>query len=85
MFFCRCGNPSFEHPILSNARQRHHLCQALVDLNHFLSTNISDEMVDLALLAQSLRSAVRSIGKITGEVGTEEILDVIFRDFCIGK
>lgn len=42
-------------------------------------------MVDLALLAQSLRSAVRSIGKITGEVGTEEILDVIFRDFCIGK
>lgn len=40
---------------------------------------------DLALNAQKLRIATRSLGKITGEVNTEEMLDVIFSNFCIGK
>ena len=35
--------------------------------------------------AEELRMAIREIGKITGKVGVEEILDVVFRDFCIGK
>jgi tRNA modification GTPase len=34
---------------------------------------------------QDLRNAVRSIGRITGEVRVDDILDVIFKDFCIGK
>ena len=35
--------------------------------------------------AEELRMAIREVGRVTGHVGTEEILDVIFRDFCIGK
>ena len=37
------------------------------------------------LVAEDARLAVRALGRITGRVDVEEILDVIFRDFCIGK
>jgi tRNA modification GTPase len=37
------------------------------------------------LLAEELRLAARSLGRLTGRVDVEEILDVIFRDFCVGK
>lgn len=37
------------------------------------------------LTAEDVRLAVRAIGRITGRVDVEDVLDVIFRDFCIGK
>lgn len=38
------------------------------------------------LAAESLRQAMHALGKITGQdVTTDEMLDVLFRDFCIGK
>jgi tRNA modification GTPase len=37
------------------------------------------------LLAEDLRMAVRALGRIAGTVDVEDLLDVIFRDFCIGK
>ncbi len=37
------------------------------------------------ILAEELRSAATALGKLTGRVDVEDILDVIFRDFCIGK
>ena len=37
------------------------------------------------LLAEDLRLAMRAIGRITGRVDVEEVLDFVFRDFCIGK
>jgi tRNA modification GTPase len=40
---------------------------------------------DLVLQAEDIRVAVREIGKITGSVEIEELLDIIFSDFCIGK
>jgi tRNA modification GTPase len=40
---------------------------------------------ELALVAEDLRLAVRSIGRITGRVGAEDLLDRIFAKFCIGK
>ena len=55
---------------LSEARER--LCTAL-------------KAPALELLAEDLRLAARAIGRITGRIETEELLDVIFRDFCIGK
>jgi tRNA modification GTPase len=40
---------------------------------------------EVALAAEDLRLALRALGRITGTVRVEELLDVIFRDFCIGK
>jgi tRNA modification GTPase len=37
------------------------------------------------LVAEEFRLAARRLGRITGRVDVEDILDVIFRDFCIGK
>ena len=37
------------------------------------------------LAAEDLRLAARALGRLTGRVDVEEILDVVFRDFCIGK
>jgi tRNA modification GTPase len=45
-----------------------------------LGTGAAEELV-----AEELRLAARALGKLTGRVDVEDILDVIFRDFCIGK
>ena len=37
------------------------------------------------IAAEELRLAMMELGKITGRVDVEELLDVIFRDFCIEK
>ncbi|HVD85111.1 MAG TPA: hypothetical protein VNC42_12895, partial [Bradyrhizobium sp.] len=37
------------------------------------------------LAAEDLRIAARSLGQLLGRVDVEDLLDVIFRDFCIGK
>jgi tRNA modification GTPase len=37
------------------------------------------------IVAEELRLAAQSLGRLTGQVDVEDILDVIFRDFCIGK
>jgi len=37
------------------------------------------------LKAEELRLAVRAVGRIGGRVDVEDLLDIVFRDFCIGK
>jgi len=37
------------------------------------------------IIAEELRLAARALGRLTGRVDVEDVLDVIFRDFCIGK
>jgi tRNA modification GTPase len=37
------------------------------------------------LRAEALRAAVRALGRITGQVGVEAVLDAVFAEFCIGK
>ena len=36
-------------------------------------------------IAEELRAAADALGTITGRIDVEGILDVVFRDFCIGK
>jgi tRNA modification GTPase len=40
---------------------------------------------DSELVAEDLRVAARALGRVTGRVDVEDLLDVIFNDFCIGK
>jgi tRNA modification GTPase len=37
------------------------------------------------LAAEELRAAAHSLGKLLGRVDVEDVLDVIFREFCVGK
>jgi len=37
------------------------------------------------LAAEDLRAAADSLGRLLGRVDVEDILDVIFREFCVGK
>lgn len=40
---------------------------------------------DIVFAAEELRYAAQAIGAITGRIDVEDILDTIFREFCIGK
>jgi tRNA modification GTPase len=65
-------------------RERHRL--ALEDTMAALRRALKPELVGHDdLLAEELRIAARALGRLTGRVDVEDILDVIFRDFCIGK
>ncbi|XP_038182234.1 tRNA modification GTPase GTPBP3, mitochondrial isoform X4 [Arvicola amphibius] len=74
-----CGDPSTGPPLLTRARHHHHLQSCLDALSHYQATT------DLALAAEALRRARRHLNHLTGGGGTEEVLDLIFRDFCVGK
>ncbi|XP_037325502.2 tRNA modification GTPase GTPBP3, mitochondrial [Pungitius pungitius] len=76
-----CGNPLSCAPTLTQARHRAHLQQCSAALAQY--QRYRD--IDLALAAEAVRLALMSLARITGRVGAEEILDIIFKDFCIGK
>ncbi|XP_072295334.1 tRNA modification GTPase GTPBP3, mitochondrial [Eucyclogobius newberryi] len=76
-----CGDPLSGGPSLTQARHRAHLQQCVSALRQFRHYRDSD----LALAAEGVRLALTGLGRITGRVGPEEILDIIFKDFCIGK
>jgi tRNA modification GTPase len=68
-----------ESPVLTRARHRQSLEAAAASLQRSRVAALPE------LQAEDLRLALRSLGHITGTVDVEDLLDVIFRDFCIGK
>jgi tRNA modification GTPase len=68
-----------EAPVVTRARHRH----ALEESAKSLEQAGPEEAPELA--AEHLRRALRAIGRITGRVDLDELLDVVFRDFCLGK
>ncbi len=66
-------------PTLTRARHREALQQAQTALIRSMDAPLPE------LAAEDLRLAVRHLGAITGKVDIEDLLDMIFRDFCIGK
>lgn len=46
---------------------------------------VTGQADDAVLAAEELRHAARAIEKISGIIGVEDVLDALFRDFCIGK
>lgn len=55
----------------------------LKDASNFIEEALNGRELDLR--AESLRAAASSLGRITGRVDVEQLLDVIFSQFCIGK
>ena len=65
--------------LITRKRYREALQDVVENLRNF---NFDKE---IELTAEDIRLAARSLGKITGQVEVNEILDRIFGDFCIGK
>jgi tRNA modification GTPase len=68
-----------EAAAITRARHR----QGVEAARESLSRALVQEDVELA--GEDLRHALRALGGITGAVGVEDVLDVVFREFCIGK
>jgi tRNA modification GTPase len=71
-----------EMPSLTSSRHRDYLEKCLRCLQNYLDKQQED---NIAIGAEELRLAVKWLATITGQVTSEDILDVIFKDFCIGK
>lgn len=71
-----------ESALITRERHRHALREALAALQRCLDPKLAGRE---DLLAEELRAAAHALGRLTGRVDVEDVLDVIFRDFCIGK
>jgi len=72
---------STEPALVTRTRHRYALENAVAALERALNEPAAREDV----VAEELRLAGRALGRLTGRVDVEDVLDVIFRDFCIGK
>jgi len=69
-----------EDPVATRARHRHHLEDAASSLER-----AGADARPLELRAEDLRQGADALGRIAGRIGVEDMLDVVFREFCIGK
>lgn len=67
---------------LGSARQKHLVQNALENVNHAL---LVSEDFSLDAVVQDLEDALDALGEITGEVTSDDILENIFANFCVGK
>ncbi len=72
-----------EPSLVTRERQRGHLQETIRALKS--SQRAAADKEGEEIVAEHLRLASRALGKLLGRVDVEDVLDVIFRDFCIGK
>jgi tRNA modification GTPase len=70
---------STDAPLLTRARHRY----AVEQVASCIGAALRERAPELA--AEQLRRALHELGRITGVVDLDELLEVVFRDFCIGK
>jgi len=73
-----------ENAVVTRARHREMLEQAVAALDRAAAEG-ADASPREELIAEELRQASSALGRLTGRVDVEDVLDKIFRDFCIGK
>jgi tRNA modification GTPase len=66
-------------PLITRARHREALAEAAASLKRFRAD------APLELVCEELRVAATAIGKITGKIWVDDVLDLVFSRFCIGK
>jgi tRNA modification GTPase len=72
---------SGEGGLIGRERQRALLRETVVSLQRSINAAGNGE----ELVAEDLRAAAHSLGRLLGRVDVDDVLDKIFRDFCIGK
>lgn len=78
--FARDGMAPGEASLITRERHRAALASC-----HAALVRSGDSGLPLELRAEELRRASDELGRLTGRIDVEDLLDVIFRDFCIGK
>lgn len=73
-----------EGAMITRARHRQHVQAAVEALERF-ETLSTQGMMAVDLAAEELRLAASELGRITGAVDVEDVLNKLFADFCIGK
>lgn len=68
------------HCIDCRLRHRQHVEECVAALLGY-----EDVRDQLELAAEELRYAAKALGRITGSIGTDDILSTVFSEFCIGK
>jgi tRNA modification GTPase len=71
-----------EPALVTHARQRHALTEAADRVASAMSVAVPGRE---EIVAEELRLAARALGRVTGRVDVEDVLDQVFRNFCIGK
>jgi tRNA modification GTPase len=71
-----------EPALVTRQRQRSLLASTAAALSRTLDDNLQSHV---ELVAEELRTAATALGRLTGRIDVEDVLDTIFRDFCIGK
>lgn len=70
-------------PLVTNPRHKQALHEALEHVEAAVDASTSDTPTDL--IAIDVTTAVNALGEITGETATEDLLQIIFSEFCVGK
>jgi tRNA modification GTPase TrmE len=78
------GIPALDAPVLTRTRHRVAVAEATNELDLFIDAWMVNAL-PASVAATHIREAGRALGTLIGVVETEEILDVVFRNFCVGK
>ncbi|WP_175868671.1 tRNA uridine-5-carboxymethylaminomethyl(34) synthesis GTPase MnmE [Bartonella gabonensis] len=78
-----CQHSASEIGNLVPARKRQ--LQLLKETVKEIENSLNYHSLDLSLRAEHLRRASDFLGKITGDIDVEDLLDIIFSEFCVGK
>jgi len=78
-----CSDLDGETEFVTNERQQNSLNKALISCENALKTTKMKELQDLIFI--DVKTALLELGEIKGEVVTDDILNNIFENFCIGK
>jgi tRNA modification GTPase len=75
-----CGSGGAASGPVVQTRHRAHLADCIAGIDRVL-----DDPADVVVAAEELRIAAEQFGYITGRFNNEDVLDVVFKEFCIGK
>ena len=70
---------------ITRSRHRVNLARCVASLDAAIAGARASSASVLELEAEELKLAARALGRVTGAYDVEDVLDVVFRDFCIGK
>lgn len=78
------GTPALDAPVLTRARHRVAVEHATSELSQFL-TAWRDNLLPASVSATHVRAATDALSELIGVVYVDDVLDVVFRSFCVGK